>query len=162
MKAIQLLKQPIEIDIVGDGPQKAELMSFCKQHGLIHTVSFLGSQNAEWLRSHAERYQGLIAPFTIAKNGDTDTGPLVLKEALALGIPIITTNLVGCTEILSPDIGVLIKKDSPEQLAMAITNHLLKSHQELKTQRELGYRHVMKTFTAKAQAQRLSQWIEAL
>ncbi|PQJ68014.1 glycosyltransferase family 4 protein [Photobacterium angustum] len=162
LKAVQLLKHPIEIDLVGDGPLKAELMSFCKQHGLINAVSFLGSQNADWLRSHAERYQGLIAPFTIAKNGDTDTGPLVLKEALALGIPIITTNLVGCTEILCPDIGVMIKKDSPKELATAITNHQRKSHQELKIQRELGYRHVMKTFTAKAQAQRLSQWIEAL
>ncbi len=162
LKALLLLKHPINIDIVGDGPLKAQLSWFCEQHKLTHVVSFLGSQDAHWLRSHAERYQGLIAPFTIAANGDTDTGPLVLKEALALGLPIITTNLDGCREILNPDIGIMVDRDSPEQLAHAIARHQQQTHQALLRQRELGYRHVMQFFTANIQAKRLSQWIEVL
>ncbi len=87
---------------------------------------------------------------------------MVLKEALALGLPIITTNLDGCREILNPDIGIMVDRDSPEQLAHAITRHQQQTHQALLRQRELGYRHVMQFFTANIQANRLSQWIEAL
>ena len=99
LQALSQSSQTIDIDIVGDGPLLNELQNTVEEKKL-QKVHFLGNKTADWLNTHANQYQALIVPFKIAQNGSQDAAPLVIKEAMMLGIPIITTNLAGCNEML--------------------------------------------------------------
>ncbi|HIF9210557.1 TPA: glycosyltransferase [Photobacterium damselae] len=152
----------ITLDIIGDGPLLPKLQNEIHQRQLTSQIRFLGPQDASWFRLHAKEYSALAAPFLIAKNGDQDTGPLVVKEAMALGLPVITSDLSGCNEILTDQTGVQVKMGEPRLFRQAILNHFKRSSDELEQQRQSAYQHVMTHFNATTQAHKLSQIIETL
>ena len=51
-----------------------------------------------------------------------ETFGIVLIEAMACGIPVIATKCGGPEEIVTDETGLLIEKDNPEELALAIKN----------------------------------------
>jgi glycosyltransferase involved in cell wall biosynthesis len=53
-------------------------------------------------------------------DGNMDALPTVLLEALGLDLPIVTTTLTGCPEIVGDDAGMLVEPANPEALADAI------------------------------------------
>lgn len=108
------------VDLVGDGPLKAWIEEDIKKRGLSAHVRLLGAKDADWLKVNASQYGGLIAPFCEAQNGDKDTGPVVVKEAMALGLPVISTDFMGVKEILDLRCGWKVKEANPEALADAI------------------------------------------
>lgn len=112
--------QPAMLDVVGDGPLLATLQNQAKSLGIASKVNFLGSQTSEWIIENANDYCALVTPFRIASNGDRDTGPLVLKEAMALGLPVITSALMGCDEIVAHDSGWKVPPDDVMALAVAM------------------------------------------
>lgn len=150
------------LDIVGDGPMRAVLEQQIAQTGLQDFVQFLGAKTADWIRSHGSAYLGLVAPFQIAANGDRDTGPLVLKEAMALGLPVISSALMGCNEILDARSGYLV----PPQNSPALTSAILLLQQQTPYERQQMVRYarsrVERKFNVADLCQRLSLSVEAL
>ena len=108
------------LDIIGDGELKKMLQQLIEALNLSSNVRLLGAQNSSWITEHASHYTALVAPFQLAKNGDRDTGPLVLKEAMALGLPVISTDFMGCSDIVGPDAGFLVAPEDCNALANAI------------------------------------------
>lgn len=166
LHALGQLPPDTHLDIVGDGPLRSSLNQLAHQLGLnSHTrsqVHFLGHKESAWYRQHANDYKALVAPFTIAPNGDKDTGPLVIKEAMALGLPVITTDLSGCNEILEQQYGLQVPMDDHLALANAMATHRLQPTSALKQIRQRAFDRVMDQFTALSQAKRLSTQVEAL
>ena len=166
LMALRQLPAGTHLDIVGDGPLLVRLQQLAHQLGLNsqnHSqVHFLGRREAAWYRQHANDYKALVAPFTIAPNGDKDTGPLVIKEAMALGLPVITTDLSGCNEILEQQYGLQVPMDDPLALAKAMAAHRQKTMSVLNQIRESAFNRVMAQFTSLSQAKRLSAQVEAL
>lgn len=68
-------------------------------------------QSAARVRQLIQEHNLLIAPCRIAKNGDRDGIPVILLEALAAGRPILSTNLSGIPELVTPEVGKLIPPD---------------------------------------------------
>ncbi|SEG41229.1 glycosyltransferase [Vibrio hangzhouensis] len=110
-----------QLDLVGDGELKSDLNTLAKKLGIDEYIHFLGSRHAEWIIANAAHYIALCTPFCEAKNGDRDTGPVVVKEAMALGLPVICSQFMGCEEMVTEDTGVLVPPKAPPQLATAIT-----------------------------------------
>ncbi|ELR64117.1 hypothetical protein C942_02937 [Photobacterium marinum] len=162
LTAFSQLPASATLDIVGDGPLLTKLVHTAQQMQLTHRITFHGSKDAHWYHQHAADYKALVAPFTVAPNGDKDTGPLVLKEAMALGLPVITSDLAGCNEILDKNSGQQIPMDDPVSLMHAMQHHLSRTETELQNQREYAFRRVMSLFTAGKQAELLSAHVEAL
>ena len=164
--ALSQLPPDTNLDIVGDGPLLPSLQLQAHQLGLSshnHSqVHFLGRKESTWYRQHAHDYKALVAPFTIAPNGDKDTGPLVIKEAMALGLPVITSDLSGCNEILEQQYGLQVPMDDPLALAKAMADHRQKTISALNQIRESAFNRVMESFTALTQAKQLSAQVEAL
>lgn len=150
------------LDIIGDGVLKAEIEQQINDSGLAHFVQLLGPKTSEWIRLHAANYLGLVAPFQIAANGDRDTGPLVLKEAMAMGIPVISSSLMGCVDIVDHDTGFLVPPADPTALAAAITKLMALSPTERKNLIYKARRKVEKHFNVNILCQRLSHKIESL
>ncbi|WP_028118044.1 glycosyltransferase [Ferrimonas senticii] len=160
LQALQQLPPTVGLDIVGSGPLLDSLDRMAQR--LNVDVRFLGQRDQAWLQANGGYYVALVAPFRIAANGDRDTGPLVCKEAMAMGLPVITTAIMGLPETVNHKCGYLVPPESPEQLAQAIAALLaLKPEQR----RRLGLRGRLRAerlFSNHHQAQRLSARIEAL
>lgn len=149
-----------ELHIVGDGELKKRLNVLIKDKKLESKVKLLGYKPPTWLQQNAGRYDALIAPFCQAKNGDRDTGPVVLKEAMAMGLPVITTAFMGCKEIVTHQTGYLVPPKSSMALTTAIERFARLSHAQRQQMRQQARAHSEQAFCALNQAQVLSELIQ--
>lgn len=162
--AIALLngRTGVGIDIVGDGPLRGwaeETAVRLEEAG--HSVRMLGSRNAAWLQEHGPAYMAVCLPFKTAPDGSRDTGPLVVKEAMAMGLPVISTAYMGVKETVTPATGILVRPGSPGELAEAIERMSLKSEAERRAMGMAGRERVRARFTLAEQARALSSMVEA-
>jgi len=162
LQALRILpqaKRPI-IDIVGDGVLKGALLQFVRDHQLTASVNFLGAQQSTWFITNSHNYDAMIVPFELASNGDRDTGPVVVKEAMALKLPVITTYFMGCKEFITSTTGLHVPPKNPSKLAAAIIKFYAMSYGEIQSIKNNAYNRVKKLYGAEKQASRLSSIIE--
>ncbi|MDP4985551.1 glycosyltransferase [Pseudoalteromonas tunicata] len=148
------------LDIIGEGELKAQLMAQAHSLGLDKHVQFLGYQTPDWISQIGQNYHGFLAPFCIADNGDCDTGPVVLKEAMAMGLPVITTTIMGCPEIASPESGYLVAPKNPTAIQHAIEAFCALAPNQYIQMRLAARLRVESCFNATTQGLQLSSWIE--
>jgi glycosyltransferase involved in cell wall biosynthesis len=88
--------------------------------GLGDRARFLGARSREWIIEEAPRYLALVAPFKPAPDGSRDSGPMVVKEAMAMELPVVATRFMGLKEMVTSETGFLAEPDDPASLAAAI------------------------------------------
>ena len=137
-----------QIDIVGDGPLRKQLEQEIERRDLNECVHLLGSKDADWLKINAGQYGGLVAPFCEAANGDKDTGPLVIKEAMALGLPVISTDFMGVKEIIDEHTGWKVEASNSIELAEAMTQWQLLDTETRKSMIVAARQRVERLFTS--------------
>lgn len=93
-RAIQVIaKLPgVKLDIVGDGPERANLEQLTEQLNLRDRVTFHGWQTKT--RKFFQSFDAVLLP------SHTEGLPNVLLEAMALGIPVIATDVGGVRDLL--------------------------------------------------------------
>jgi glycosyltransferase involved in cell wall biosynthesis len=155
-------KYDVILDIVGDGPMLNDLKYMAEQLNIKKNVRFLGRKRAQWIAQNTVNYSALVAPFCIANNGDRDTGPLVLKEAMASGIPVITTDLMGTKEIVNEDVGFKCEPESIAELEKTLVKFCELTPYERYLKGVNAKRRVASQFNALSQAKKLSGWIQTL
>ncbi|MCG7496240.1 glycosyltransferase [Vibrio sp. Of7-15] len=160
--ALCLIKeaQRPHLDIVGDGVLKSQLQEICRELNLEKWVNFLGSKQSTWLSQHSCEYSALVMPFRMATNGDRDTGPVIIKEAMSMGLPIITTYFMGCKEMLTEECAIRIEPDNIKSLAQAILQLKGMEKHEIDIMTTCSYHRVNQLFTSDIQAKKLSNTIE--
>ena len=72
----------------------------------------------------------LLAPSVIARDGSRDGIPVVVKEALALEVPVVASDAVGNPEVVGPDRGALYPAGDRRALAEAIRSVLERAPEE--------------------------------
>lgn len=113
------------LHIVGDGPMKGELLALSNKLGLDDDIIFYGHVSDHKIVDLYERAGLFVLPCKIAENGDRDGIPVSLMEAMAHGIPVISTPISGIPELIDNGVtGILVPPDSPEKLAEAISTLL--------------------------------------
>ncbi|MEE2829502.1 MAG: glycosyltransferase family 4 protein [Myxococcota bacterium] len=92
---------PIEVTIVGEGPERERLEALTKQQKtryseMLH-VEFLGRRPVEEVEKLlAEgRYHAAVLACRVTEEGDRDGVPVALMEAQARAVPIVTSALPG-------------------------------------------------------------------
>lgn len=121
--------------IVGDGPERKRLEALATG---VKDIRFLGRR--EGLKGILTKSDVLVLPSREEGFG------LVLLEAMALGTPVVATNVGGIPEIVDDGVsGILVEKDNPEQLADAVVK-VLEDEELRKTLIEHG-RKKAKRFT---------------
>lgn len=112
---------PIEYTIVGDGELRSNLENLAQELGIEASVKFAGWRSQEEIVSALNRAHIFIAPCVTSHNGDRDAPVNTLKEAMAMGLPVISTWHGGIPELVQDGIsGYLV----PERDADAITEKL--------------------------------------
>lgn len=86
------LNYKVKYHIIGDGPQKDEIINLIKNFSLENKVIIYGNQ---------------INPYKYMKNADLfllpsyhEAAPMVIDEAIAIGLPILTTKTISAIEMV--------------------------------------------------------------
>ena len=106
--------------IVGDGDEEDRLQALSKQLQLDADVEFTGALPIEEVNRLCSSSSLMALGCVPDSDGNMDALPTVLLEALGLDLPIVTTTLTGCPEIVGDDSGMLVEPANPEALAGAI------------------------------------------
>jgi colanic acid/amylovoran biosynthesis glycosyltransferase len=124
VKACHLLQQQgidFECRIVGEGALKQNLTELIKQHELGERVHLIGAQPQSLVRQLLESWCDVFAlPCVISRDGDRDGIPVSLAEAMAMKLPVISTDILGIGELVQPGTGILIPPGNPVALANAL------------------------------------------
>lgn len=120
-RLLALRGERVECDIVGDGPLRDELAKRIADAGLADAVRLHGALPQEAVLALMRRAGAMVLPCVVSASGDQDGLPTVLLEALAAGLPAISTRVAGIPEIIEHErSGLLVEPGAPAQLADAI------------------------------------------
>lgn len=117
--------QPLRCELVGYGEEQAALEAQIGARGLQGVVTLRGKlARADVIACYA-RASVFVQPSRITADGDRDGIPNVLLEAMAMGLPVVASNVSGIPEVLRHlDNGLLVEPDDATALADAIARAL--------------------------------------
>ncbi|MCB9493724.1 MAG: glycosyltransferase [Epsilonproteobacteria bacterium] len=142
LKAFAAIKQiatkPLKLCLVGDGSERNNLETLAQNLNLKHRVLFVG------MRNDAYRFYPLFDCFALSSQSEGIS--IALLEALAFGLPIVTTHAYKTHEIITHGINGML---CPINNLRLITKHLstLYTNDDIrKTMSKRNYRYAQKTF----------------
>lgn len=112
LRAMEMVKIPVELDVYGIGSDMG------------NGISDIGNAKVRWLEpvkpekvvETIGKYDALVVPSVWL-----ETGPLVVLEAFAAGVPVIGSRLGGIVEMVQDGVnGVLFQPGDPAALAFAL------------------------------------------
>ena len=144
-------RRPV-VDVVGGGPLEEELKQLAIDTGVGGSVQFLGRMPNVWIAREGPRYQGFVAPYVVCHDNDKDTGPVAVKEALAMGLPIVASRLMGMKEYVNPACGRHVEPGDAAELADAIAWLAGLTAAQRQAVGAAARQHALANFTLAAQA----------
>jgi glycosyltransferase involved in cell wall biosynthesis len=135
-----LVQQGVEVETTivggGDGGEVAnELGRRIARRGLDRRVRLAGSMSQASLLAEYLGSTLFCLPCRVLGNGDRDGIPNVLVEAMAAGLPVVTTRVSGIPELVEDGVnGLLVEPDDPKALAEA----LLRAHGDAELRERLS------------------------
>lgn len=104
--------------LAGEGPEWSRLQRLVHELRLGDRVVFLGPLSESEVRAEYEHADVFALPCRKLANGDQDGLPNVILEAMAHGLPVVSTRLDGIVEaIVDGDSGLLADQDDPAAFA---------------------------------------------
>jgi len=126
----------VEATIVGDdGAHGAEVRRRIGARGLADAVRLVGPLGQAALLDEYLRATVFCLPCRVAEDGDRDGIPNVLVEAMACGLPVVTTAVSGIPELVVDGVnGILVPPEDPPAFADA----MVRLHRDPDLARRLG------------------------
>ena len=107
----------IQYSIAGDGPLRDQLTTLIDELGVGKNVTLLGWQSQEEITHLMGQADILLAPSVTGSDGDMEGIPVVLMEACAQGLPVISTFHSGIPELIKDGVtGALAEERNVDQL----------------------------------------------
>jgi glycosyltransferase involved in cell wall biosynthesis len=159
IEALALLpeaERPV-VEAVGAGPLLAELQELAAARGVAGQMRFLGARPSDWIAEHGPAYAGFVAPYIICANGDRDTGPVSIKEAMGMELPVLATAMMGNKEMVTPETGRLVPMADAAALAEGLRWLAGLAPEARRRIGAAGRQRLLDRFTLDYQAQRLGQ-----
>jgi glycosyltransferase involved in cell wall biosynthesis len=107
--------------LIGEGPLEDELLSDTRFRDLAPRLRLAGGLDHAETLALIERASAFVLPCEAAADGDSDGIPVALMEAMALGVPVITSLVGGIAELVTDgETGFLVPPSDADALAAAI------------------------------------------
>ncbi|MGB9880934.1 MAG: glycosyltransferase, partial [Anaerolineae bacterium] len=106
------------LDIVGDGPHRAEYEELARRLGLQDLVRFHGLKTKPEVAEFMRRADLFVLP------SEWENLPCVIIEAMASGLPVVATSVGGIPEMVNDEVGRLVPPKDAGALAEAVTDVL--------------------------------------
>ncbi len=121
IKACALLRDEglsIECRIVGDGELRPKLDAMIRSLDMGDNIFLLGAQPRSEIYRLLQSATIFALPCMVDQHGDQDGMPVSILEAMAMGLPVVTSPVGGVGEaITSEDFGVLVPPTGERELA---------------------------------------------
>lgn len=144
---------PVEAELIGDGEERASLETLARELGIAGQVTFRGYLPFSEVRDAMSRATLLVHP----SDGLGDGLPNVLREAMAVGTPVVASDVAGIPEALDGGrCGVLVPPRDVAGLAVAIDG-LLHDAERRRRFARLGRRRTEELFDLATNGARLAE-----
>ncbi len=147
--------------IVGDGPLRGALEAEARRLGIAERVHLAGRLEVDEIRAGLESAAVLAMPCVVAADGDRDSMPVVVKEAMAMETPVVVTDEVGLPELVRPEFGRVVAPADPHALAVALAELLTLPADRRAAMGRAARVHVIEHAHVRAWTARLSDLLEA-
>ncbi len=103
IRALTQTRNPVELTVIGRGPEKAKCERLTAELGLAGRVTFI-----EWIADHSQvattlqQFRAFVFPSLAEANG------IVVQEAMLLGVPVVALDWGGPALLVTPQTGILI------------------------------------------------------
>jgi glycosyltransferase involved in cell wall biosynthesis len=150
------------LDVFGDGPLAEELKEQADRLGIADLIAWRGATAHGPLLDAltSGRFDAGVLPSVTTEDGDKEGIPVFLIEAMAAGLPVITTPNGGIVELAGDGHGVMVPERDAQALATAIVR-LAGDGEERARLAQSGRAHVLAEFEVRACMQKLRALIEA-
>jgi glycosyltransferase involved in cell wall biosynthesis len=96
MAQVQTTRPETELVIIGDGPLRASLETLAAKN--LNLYRFEGWQSPNSVKKWMGRSRILVAPSVTTAQGETEGLPIVILEAMAMGLPVVGSIHAGIPE----------------------------------------------------------------
>ncbi len=108
-------------DVYGGGPMRDELVARADAGGMSELVKFHGARLQDDVLDAYHKATLVVLASVVTDDGDRDGIPNVLVEAMACGVPVVSTRISGIPELIEDGVdGLLVEPGDPVALALAI------------------------------------------
>jgi len=153
MSAVQKDVPDARLIVVGDGPLRHSLEQLAQRIGV--NVDFRGAQSSAYVKRELNAARVFCLPSVTAESGDAEGFGLVLLEAQASGVPVVTSARGGAAEGIREGVtGYRFAEGDIEILAAKLIS-LLKENKILRQMSEQGSRYVAQEFDLTHRARQL-------
>jgi glycosyltransferase involved in cell wall biosynthesis len=160
IQACRILKEQRGFDficqIVGSGSQGQELEELIKELDLRDQVLLLGAMMQADVSNVLNGADLFVLPCTIEKSGLRDGIPVALMEAMAMEIPVVSTNVSGIPELVKDGAGILVEPEDVVGLAIAIEKVFHMSEQERTEMGAAGKSVIEREFNLEKEVRKLA------
>lgn len=118
IRAVAQLSLPYEFVIVGDGPLRSVLESLARTLPLSGSIRFAGALPRRQIAALFETTDIFLAPSVTSSDGDIEGIPVAIMEAMASGIPVVSTRHSAIPELVRDTVsGFLVEEGDVQSLA---------------------------------------------
>ncbi len=140
---------------IGDGPDRNRLEQHARTRGVPDRVTFVGwlpdQQSVLWMMSGARVF---------LMNSRSEGGPRVLLEAMAIGMPVLTTQVGIVSDVVQDGVNGLLTTGQPNDLVQKLS-HLL-SDAELRARLGKAARDVLGRFEKKRMIKEYADFLQRI
>lgn len=112
------IRSNIQYQIVGDGPLREDFAALIDQLGIGDKIQLLGWKQQSEVLDLLAKADILLAPSVTSRTGDREGIPVTLMEAMARGLPVVSTLHSGIPELIQDGIsGFLVPERDVDSLA---------------------------------------------
>lgn len=160
IRAVALAPE-LTLTVCGDGPEAGALESLAGELGLGERVRFLGALDNDRVREEMAAADVFALPCRVDARGDRDGIPVVLMEAMALGLPVVAGDLPAIRELVAhEDTGLLAPPDDVQAFA-GLLQRLARDPALLERLSRQGRAHIEAEFSQEVNVARLERALEA-
>ena len=147
-------------EIVGEGPLEAELRAQIAALGLTEIVRLAGPLPQEEVIARLSQSWVFALPCVTETDGGMDQLPTVVMEAMAAGLPVVSTPISGLPEMVSDgQTGMLVSEHQPQSLAEAL-GCLLNDRERARSLGQAGRQRASSLFAIETSARKLRHLFE--
>lgn len=162
LSALARLKFPFEYRLVGDGPLHAELIQAAEALCIQNNVSFCGVKSSTQVRNELQDADIFLLSSETAANGDEEGIPVALMEAMACGLPVVSTHHSGIPELIEDGTeGILVQEGDVSALAVAL-ERLAADPALRQTMGKLGRERILRQYNSASLDRQLLSTLEGL
>lgn len=132
-------RMPARLVLVGDGPERGHIESYCREHQICHAITFVG--NLPLVE------ETLVGADLFLLPSETESFGLAALEALSCEVPVIATDVGGLPEVVSHgECGFLLPVGDVEGMAAAALD-LLSDDEKRRAFGQAGRRRALEKFS---------------